>query len=241
MSEKRILVVDDDRTMVSTLCDILELHGWRAIGSSDGGRAAELVVEHDVQVVLMDVRMPRVDGVEALRRIKMSSPGTRVVLMTAYAARGLLAHAESEGALRILKKPVDVRDLLAFLESTVRDHRPVLVVDDDPGSLNSLCDVLDLHGIAVIRARSLAQALERLDAGEPGAVLLDLKLDDLDPDEVLLSVREVSPSILLLLYSGYPTELARVMEGDSGRLVDASFVKPLHIDDLLPHLDAHRH
>ena len=235
--KKRILVVDDDRAMVRTMCDVLELHGWETVAAFDGESVAELTEAHEVQVVLMDVRMPRVDGVEALRRIKARRPRTRVILMTAYAAQELLNQAVDEGALQVLKKPVDVGALVRLLESAAARPRSLLVVDDDPAYLRTLCDVLQQQGVRTVEARSLEEALERLESDNLSAVLLDLKLDRADPEGSLLAIREVSPTVLLILYSGYRAELARTLEGERGGLVDAAFTKPLPIDDLLAFLD----
>ena len=232
-----MLVVDDDRGMVESLCDVLELHGWETFRGYDGDVAADLCVEHDVDVVLMDVRMPKVNGIEALRRIKARSPRTRVILMTAYTAQDLLKQAEDEGALRILHKPFVVKELLAVLESGAREGS-LLVIDDDPAYLDSLCDALGEAGLRTMKATTLEGAIERLESAEPGAVLLDLKLDSIDPQTSLLAIRAVSPSVLLVLYSGHRQELVRTMESENGRLVDAAFTKPISIDDLVELLDA---
>ena len=85
--------MDDDRGMVETLCDILELRGWETLRAYDGAAATELAATEGVDVVLMDVRMPLMDGVQALQRMKAKRPSTRVVLMTAYAAMDLLDRA----------------------------------------------------------------------------------------------------------------------------------------------------
>jgi DNA-binding NtrC family response regulator len=116
---KRILVVDDDRQMVTTLCDILGLHGWETSRGHDGSAATEMVVAQELDLVLMDVVMPTMNGVEALRAIKKRRPETRVILMTAYAAGALLAEAEREGVFRILAKPVQLPNLLSVLDEAV--------------------------------------------------------------------------------------------------------------------------
>ena len=116
MSGDRIAVVDDDDAMVETLCDVLELHGWDPVRASDGEQAVKLVTAEQIDVVLMDIRMPKMNGVDALREIKRVRPATRVVLFTASAAQELLAGAERYGAARVLKKPVDAVELLSVLE-----------------------------------------------------------------------------------------------------------------------------
>jgi len=230
---RRILVVDDDKAMVATLSDILALHGWDAIPAHDGEDAIAIAAERDVDVVLMDVRMPRIDGVAALRAIKARRADTRVILMTAFAAHDLLAEAEREGALSILRKPVDVGPLLALLEAASNARRPVLVVDDEPSFLRSLCGVLSARGVSALEAQSLAEALERMNEDQPSAVLLDLKLDSLDPQPGLLAIRNLSPAILLILYSGHPTALSQAVERAPPGVIDAAFTKPLPLDQLL--------
>lgn len=113
---RRIAVVDDDDAMVETLCDILELHGWETVRAKDGLEALDVIQQSGVGLVLMDVRMPRMNGVDALVEIKRRAPATSVVLFTASAAQELLQRAERHGVARILKKPVDARELLSVLD-----------------------------------------------------------------------------------------------------------------------------
>jgi DNA-binding NtrC family response regulator len=119
MKDRRILVVDDDPGMVETLCDILELHGWHPIRAYDGAEAIMMAHEREIDIVLMDVRMPRVNGADALRAIKARHPTIPVVLVTAMAAQDVLNQAERDGALRILKKPLDLPLMLRVLEQAV--------------------------------------------------------------------------------------------------------------------------
>jgi CheY-like chemotaxis protein len=116
MERKRVLVVDDDPGMVATLCDVLELHGWETIRGFDGEAAVRLALEHDVDVLLMDVRMPRMSGVDALRTIRQRRPDARTVLMTAYASQDVLTEAQRQGVLRIMRKPLDLPELVSVLE-----------------------------------------------------------------------------------------------------------------------------
>lgn len=237
---RRILIVDDDRAMVTTLSDVLTLHGWETIPAYDGEEAVALAIAHEVDVVLMDVRMPRLDGVAALRAIKARRPGIVVVLMTAFAAQALLTEAEREGAVKILPKPVDVPVLLGLLEDAIENRSSVLVVDDDPAFLGTLCTVLAEKGLHAIQARTLDEALERMAADQPAAVLLDLILDHLDPQVGLLAIREVSPSVLLVLYSGHTAALSEALDAAPPGFVDAAFTKPLPIERLVALLNRTR-
>lgn len=111
----RALVVDDDRAMVRTLSDVLRLKGWEVDNAYSGTEAVNAVANGAFNVVLMDVTMPGLNGVAALKAIRARRPDVRVVLMTAYAAQELLADAAREGAHRVLPKPLDLPALLALM------------------------------------------------------------------------------------------------------------------------------
>jgi DNA-binding NtrC family response regulator len=115
--QKRVLVVDDDRDMVQTLCDILELHGWETLRGYDGESAVSISASTGVNVVLMDVRMPQMSGVEAWQQIHARDPKARSVLMTAYAPPEALALTTGQGVVTILRKPLTVPELISALES----------------------------------------------------------------------------------------------------------------------------
>ena len=113
---KRIAIVDDDRDMVGTLRDILELHGWETLASYDGAEAVTLSEQEDVDLFLMDVRMPRMSGVEAWHAIRSRQPEARSILMTAYAPPEALALTPDEGVVRVLRKPIAIPELIEALE-----------------------------------------------------------------------------------------------------------------------------
>jgi DNA-binding NtrC family response regulator len=119
--KKRVAVVDDDRDMVRSLCDILELHGWETMPQYDGEAAVALNRDKDVDLFLMDVRMPRMSGVEAWNAIHERDPGARSVLMTAYAPPEALALTPGHGVIRILRKPVAIPELIDALESARKE------------------------------------------------------------------------------------------------------------------------
>ncbi|MDO9080739.1 MAG: response regulator, partial [Desulfuromonadales bacterium] len=87
----KILVVDDDRRMVRTICDILQVKGYEPLPAYCGEEAVKMVQQQEFDCVLMDIRMPGIDGVAALKRIKDVAPDTPVVLMSANASDGQVA------------------------------------------------------------------------------------------------------------------------------------------------------
>ena len=235
---RRILVVDDDRQMVRTLSDILRLHKWDVHGAHSGEEAVAAVAKGDFDAVLMDVKMEGLNGVEAFKAMKSMRPDIRVILMTAYSATDLIAEAEREGALHVLRKPVALPALMQMLASGAADPRRVLVVDDEPGFLRTMGDVLRHNGYVVLEAQSLAQAIAHLERASPGAVILDLRLDNNAPAESVLAIKRVSPAVALILYSGHPATLEAVAHDVPTPLISGTLRKPFPPDRLLELLDA---
>jgi two-component system, NtrC family, response regulator HydG len=234
---RTVLVVDDDRQMVKTFAAVLRRRGWESLTAFDGEQAVQVARDHHVDVVLMDVRMPGMNGVEALRAIRQSKPLTPVILMTAYAANELLEQAERDGALSIMPKPVPLPRLLTLLEDVIHTERSVLIVDDDPQFLSTLTEVLSTSGRAVLKAGTLEQALELLDAQTPDIVVLDLKLDDSSPEETIRAIKNARPAVVLILYSGHPLMLDETLASLPSELVYASLRKPFSPASLMGLLD----
>lgn len=113
---RHALVVDDDTFLVRTLADILKLRGWEVTTAFTGTEAVNAAMRASFDVVLMDIRMPEMDGVSAFKAMKKVKPDVRVILMTAYASDDLLDEARDAGAMRVLAKPVDMRALMALLD-----------------------------------------------------------------------------------------------------------------------------
>jgi DNA-binding NtrC family response regulator len=114
---RRILVVDDDHTMVRTLCDLFRLKGWQPLGVHSGEEAVAAESTDRYDVVLIDLKMPGMDGLEAFKMMKAHSPDVKVVLMTAQGGQQVVEDAQQSGALRVLAKPIDLNALFAFLDA----------------------------------------------------------------------------------------------------------------------------
>jgi CheY-like chemotaxis protein len=114
---RRVLVVDDDRQMVKTIRAILDHRGWESIPAYSGEEAVEAAkAEPPIRAVLMDVRMPGMNGVEACLQMHAARPDMPVILMTAYAAQEILAQARRAGVVTIFPKPLAWPKLIAQLD-----------------------------------------------------------------------------------------------------------------------------
>jgi len=111
----RILVVDDESDTLLFLFDLLSNEGYFVEGSSSALNALGDIQRRPPAVVLTDVRMPEMDGLELLERIKTISPRTRVILLSAFGAEGMKNEALRRGGEAFLQKPILGHDLLRVL------------------------------------------------------------------------------------------------------------------------------
>ncbi|MBF7083096.1 response regulator [Desulfallas sp. Bu1-1] len=115
-----ILVVDD-QPGVRYLLDIVIKEAGHSVNTAQNGlEAVEKVRACKPDLVFMDVRMPLMDGLEALAKIKLISPNTDVVIMTAYGSDDTIDNAQKQGALCCMAKPFDVEDIKNFLDDYTR-------------------------------------------------------------------------------------------------------------------------
>lgn len=120
----RVLIVDDDPLVRETLRELLEGYGFEVVGeAANGAEAVRLAGERAPEVVLMDVRMPEMDGIRATAEIRGRHPQIQVVLLSAYDEEAFAREAEEIGALCYLVKGVGARLLCDVLASAVGTAR----------------------------------------------------------------------------------------------------------------------
>jgi len=111
-----ILVVDDDEATRVYVAKILSLKNWRVDTAEDGPTSLALVEKQAYDAVVLDYRMPGMDGAELCRRIRQIRPGIREVFLTGFPSIDTVYPAIEAGADHVLAKPVDPAELLRVLE-----------------------------------------------------------------------------------------------------------------------------
>jgi DNA-binding NtrC family response regulator len=116
MAEKsRVLVVDDEEALRYLLSTELAAEGYEVETAGDGDEAIEAIKQKDYDVVLLDIKMPRVDGFEVLKFIKQNKPEIKVIMLTAYADVKNAIEALKLGASDFVSKPYDLEDILTSI------------------------------------------------------------------------------------------------------------------------------
>jgi CheY-like chemotaxis protein len=135
--ELAILVADDNADLLETFAMILKRRGFFVETAENGLSAVDKYKKRRFDVILMDIVMPGMNGVEASRKIKEMHPEAMIILMTGYSDEALLKLARDEGARHIVHKPVKIDHLIELITEAAGDQ-PVLVIDDEVDVYDSL-------------------------------------------------------------------------------------------------------
>ena len=123
MAEYRVLLVDDEEEFVSALSERLMLRGIEAECALNGEEALARLVEKEFEVVILDVMMPGLGGLEVLRQIKTTHPNTQVILLTGHGSTREGIEGMRLGAFDYLIKPVDIEEMLAKMKEAAKTVR----------------------------------------------------------------------------------------------------------------------
>jgi two-component system alkaline phosphatase synthesis response regulator PhoP len=120
----KILIVDDERDIVQTFQDRLEMEGYTTISAANGKEGLEKAIREKPDVILLDVIMPDMDGFEMLEALRKYPEGEEctVIMLTVRSHREDVARAEAYGAEGYLVKPFDLDELLEKIESVLKQR-----------------------------------------------------------------------------------------------------------------------
>ncbi len=234
MKSKRVLIVDDDEDICSNIKDILDDLGYQTDIAHNGRSALDLVDANRYDVVLLDYSMPGMDGATLHQQMVLLQPEITAIMVTAYAQGDGAQRARDSGIQRVLRKPVDLGELLPLIEQ-LSNSPIVLVVDDDPDFCKTLWHILRERSYRVSLAHNREDGVRKaLDANYQVAVVdLSLCTGQTDGCEVLQRVAEVNPAIRTILITGHREEAGEVLERCKANGLDDVCFKPLDVEALL--------
>ena len=121
LNQRSILVVDDEEALRTVLSSELSSEGYLVDNASDGDEAITILQNKPFDLVLLDIKMPRVDGFEVLKFIKKNSPAIKVIMLTAFADLKNAIESKKLGAEDFISKPYDLVDLLTTIERVLSE------------------------------------------------------------------------------------------------------------------------
>jgi CheY-like chemotaxis protein len=119
----RILLIDDDPQIVALLTEVLGHHGHDVMAAADGRLGLKLVAEHHPELVITDIFLPEIDGLEVIWRLR-DQPRLKVIALSGGGQLGdlqFLEHARLFGAMRTMAKPLDLEALVRMVDDLLRE------------------------------------------------------------------------------------------------------------------------
>lgn len=116
---KTVLIVDDEPNMLITLSDILNLEGFDVSVADDGSQAIEIIGSRQFDIILLDYKMPDLNGVETFQEIQRLQADVKVIFITAYYHESTVKDAIQEGAVGVCQKPLSIPALLKLIKTVI--------------------------------------------------------------------------------------------------------------------------
>jgi DNA-binding response OmpR family regulator len=237
MGTSSILIVDDERNMRATLADILSDEGYEVVAAESGERALELLEDRAFDLVLLDIRMAGMDGMEVFHQIRRKKSDAQVVLMSAFSSDLVRRQALDEGAIAFVRKPLDVESLLKLIRGTKK--LTILAVESETCVSGLIGDRLRREGYRVLVVHTPSEALELVQQIHSHVVFLDENLVDAAGPDFYSAVKQTAPATRLVLV-GRPLPETPARADVRHLPVDAVLLRPLRFDEVLRLLQALR-
>jgi DNA-binding NtrC family response regulator len=202
---RRVLVVDDEAGMRTTLAANLELEGYEVVQAENGQRALALFQQQSFELVITDIRMPGLNGVDTLRALRKIKPRVTVVLMTGFALERLIDQGIAEGAYAVLQKPFSM-DVIMKVVDRAAQKPAVLVVDDIPAVANSIALSLQAIGLRAETAHDGDSAERLVRQGTIDVCVLDLVMPVQDGVVVCERLLAIDSALTIISMTAYPVD-----------------------------------
>ncbi len=234
-----VLVVDDNPDLLNTLALILKRKGYKVETALDGLTALVKFKASHFNVILMDILMPGMDGVEAFRRMRLIDPDAKVILMTAYSEEEQIADAVNEGAFSALHKPVNIARLIELIGEAA-DSPLILIVDDDADFRHTMARVMELKGFRVATAGSAEEAVLAARERICRIAFIDVKMPPTDGLQTLLRLKELNPDMMAVMMTGYRNEVGNIVAQALASQAAACLYKPFDFGEVVELVSQYR-
>lgn len=239
MENTTILIVDDNVNLSKTISFILQKRGYSVDIVESGAEAIEKVKEKSYYLILLDIKMQTMNGVEAFKKIKTIDSDVIVIMMTAYAVEDLIQEAIEEGAYGVLYKPLDMDKLISSIEESKEEQENMLIciIDDSEGIRTTLENILSKKGFRTIVAETGEEAIAFAKENQCDVFIIDMKLPTINGLETYLALKDICLNAVAILITGFYQEMDDVINSALNETAYTCLQKPLDLEVLLEIID----
>lgn len=237
----RVLVADDDDKIRTLLLDTLSALGYKTIGAKDGEEALAILEKQKPDVVVSDIKMPKLNGLSLLRNIKNKNPKIPVLMITGYDLTYTRDQALDSGADGFLVKPFRIGRIEELMQSVLGikgysdEERPyklkkILIVEDDEILRTMLTETLSSLDYFPIGVEDGQIALSQLKTQDFDLVITDIRMPKIDGMTLLKNIKETVPQLPVVLITGFPSSYPAQRALQEG--ADGYLAKPFRIEKM---------
>ncbi len=240
MKTKTVLIVDDDRIIREQLENELKRNFFRTFLVADGKTALETFSRQEIDIVILDVKLPDIDGLDVLKEIKEKRPDCEVIVITGLGTQEIAIKSLRHGAIDYIEKPIAMDELSAALgraqeklaegEELAYKNR-ILLIDDEKEVVKRLKRVLEKEGYEVACAFNGKDGLEVIQNSKIDVVITDIKMADMDGIEVLRRAKKLYQDVEGIVVTGSKDQDLAIRSLRAGAL--DYLTKPINLEELL--------
>jgi DNA-binding NtrC family response regulator len=228
----KVLVVDDDPNLTDLLVDTLVVIGYEAFAAESAKSALEILRKEPIDLVVSDINMPDMSGIELLEEIKKTNRHLPVMLITGIGSDSIRSRAYSSGADGFLAKPFRIGTIeseLGRMLSGIKRTR-ILIIDDNEDFLSGLTQRLEDTDNIVYPFATISEAASFLKSHTVDLVITDLKMPDGDGISLFNDLHKSYPDLPVIMVSAYATDdiLERIRESGVAKFLP----KPLDFKEI---------
>lgn len=238
---EKLLLIEDDAAINSSLKKILDKEGFKTITAADGKEGMDKFHSEHPEIVITDLKLPHMDGLQVMEQIKKENPDVEIILITGKGDYEVAIAALQKGATDYLKKPIELEDLLLALgrcqENLNKKHslitKPiVLVMEDDASARKFLIQAMEKEGWAVLGAEDGAAGMATFQKESIDIVITDISMPNKTGLQVLSEIKSTpNNDCEVILMTGYGDESTAIEAMRKGAI---SYVKkPIDLDYML--------
>jgi len=221
--------VDDDEVIRNLLIDTLTTMGYQTWGAANGEEALAALNQKKVDIVITDVKMPKVDGVRLLKKIKEIQPDLPVLIITAYSFAYGQDQALKSGADGFLAKPFRIGKMEELIK-TALTHKKTNTSVPPEVLVSMLQETLNAMGYQALGSTDGEEALKKVDKEEFDLVITDIRMPKMDGISFLRALKEKKPKMPVIMITGF--SLAYTQQRATQEGADGYLVKPFKIEKI---------
>jgi DNA-binding NtrC family response regulator len=240
MEEFKVLLIEDDEAARQQLAKVIRKEGYQVLVAEDGLTGLELLKKESPEIVITDLKMPGIDGLEVMHTARRISPNAQIIVMTAFGETDAAVSALREGALDYLKKPLDLDQLTLALGRAVErivEYKKgavfptLLLAEDEDKTRERLARVLEKEDWKVFPAANGQEAIDVFKETKIDIVLLDIKMPKKDGLQALHEMRGITDDFEAIILTGHGDENSAIQALRDGAM---HFLrKPIDLDQMI--------